>query len=97
MNETICRCGWTEGSPKPHPCHRCRRQPGSERFWHEPGPIRYAIAGVQPKLVVHDTVACDSCWEAFQKVHKAVAAGDPVPTEWNGTMTSEQVFGPKKD
>ena len=59
---TTCRCGW-DGQGD-HPCHRnnytCRK-PAKIRYY-EPTKL-YALAGVQMKMSVVDTWACDECWE----------------------------------
>jgi hypothetical protein len=62
MAET-CRCGFNgEGE---HPCHgkaySCRK-PAKQRFY---GAHLTALAGVQMKLGVNSTWACDECWSAF--------------------------------
>jgi hypothetical protein len=49
------------------------------------------------KEVMHDTMACDPCWEAGMKVHKqldeALRRGEKavVPKEWDGSMTRAEV------
>ncbi len=93
---TFCRCGYDLNSGQPHPCHRCTK-PGEVRYYVQPGPPRWSLAGMQPKTVAHDTVACDSCWEAFKaelaKASAAYAKGEkpPVPKEWDGTMTLDEL------
>jgi hypothetical protein len=59
-----CRCGYSgEGE---HPCHyneySCRK-PAKHRFY---SPKAAVLAGLQFKLEVLDTWACDECWERFQ-------------------------------
>lgn len=58
-----CRCGWAGDGP--HPCHgraySCRA-PASHRFY-DARPA--AVAGVQVKLQVSETWACDACWAKF--------------------------------
>jgi len=60
----MCRCGY-EGPDDQHPCHgrgyTCR-QPAEHRFYNA-RPV--ALAGVQMKLSVDDTFACDECWAEF--------------------------------
>lgn len=75
--EQRCRCGHPRSSKHPHPCHgqahRCR-QPATQRFY---GPRLVALAGMQAKLEVSDTWACDTCWIAYQALaaeHRAAAA-----------------------
>lgn len=59
-----CRCGHTgEG---PHPCHYANYscgKPATQRFY---GPRLIAIAGIQMKVEVSSTWACDECWEKFK-------------------------------
>ncbi len=94
-----CRCGWASTQQRPHPCHRCGK-PAVVRFYSETEP--WSLAGLQMKTVVRDTVGCDSCWAEFQKVQAVLedqarlGKRPQVPAEWTGTMTYEQVFGPKK-
>lgn len=59
-----CPCGWSgEGE---HPCHglgyTCRK-PAKTRYY-EPHK-RYSLAGMQPKMSVVQTHACDDCWAEF--------------------------------
>lgn len=62
-----CRCGHPKDSTDPHPCHAkgygCRK-PAKQRFYNPtPGRVPYAqVAGVQLKLEVAETWACDDCW-----------------------------------
>jgi len=62
MND--CRCGHS-GGPEGHPCHgkgyTCRK-PASIRFYN---PNLVSLAGMQMKLQVQDTWACDDCWLKF--------------------------------
>lgn len=65
-----CRCGHPKDAVTPHPCHwqspvgRCGA-PSVQRFYN----ARPAcLAGVQMKLVVDDTWACDEHWAVFQKM-----------------------------
>ena len=64
-NSKACRCGFSgEG---PHPCHgkgySCGNSGATRRFYN----ARPAcLAGVQMKLTVDETWACDSCWEWFK-------------------------------
>lgn len=58
-----CRCGHPKDSPDPHPCHAkgyaCGK-PAIQRFYNV---VPYAhVAGMQMKLEVRDTWACDECW-----------------------------------
>ena len=64
-----CRCGYNgEG---PHLCHgkahTCRK-PASQRFYN---PHITALAGMQMKFGLHDTWACDECWEWFKNEYLA--------------------------
>ena len=67
-----CRCGWrpTEDHPPEHPCHakayQCRK-PARQRFYNA-RPV--ALSGMQMKLQVTDTWACDECWAEFQAMVK---------------------------
>lgn len=59
-----CRCGY-DGTGH-HPCHgqgyTCRK-PAKQRFYN----ARPAhLAGMQMKLSVDDTWACDACWDEFK-------------------------------
>lgn len=60
-----CRCGHSGDGP--HPCHAkaygCRK-PATLRFY---GARPVALAGVQMKLEMSDTWACDECWEMYRK------------------------------
>ena len=60
-----CRCGWSVVGD--HPCHgkgyECKK-PAKVRYY-EPH-SRYSLAGMQLKLSVVETFACDECWEAFK-------------------------------
>lgn len=66
-----CRCGRYAGSGV-HLCHgsaggvtkyTCLNA-GSVRYYTPTW--RFALAGVQPKLSVVETVACNVCWVAFE-------------------------------
>jgi len=61
-----CRCGHPNDSTSPHPCHgmghTCGR-PAQQRFYN-PRPAH--LAGVQMKLEVSETWACDECWAWFR-------------------------------
>lgn len=63
MAEPICRCGW-DGQGE-HPCHArgytCGK-PARQRFY---GAHLVALAGVQMKVGISDTWACDEHWAAF--------------------------------
>lgn len=80
MKAESCRCGH-EGSDAPHPCHGkgygCRK-PAEARFYN---PSLVALAGVQMKMQVEGTYACDECWAEFsQKLAEARAKGStPTP------------------
>jgi len=67
---TTCRCGW-DGQGD-HPCHAnaytCRK-PAKVRYY-EPTKL-YALAGMQMKMSVAETYACDECWEAMKPVMEA--------------------------
>ena len=67
-NDPKCRCGW-DGNGE-HPCHyngyTCRK-PAKQRFYN-PQPV--ALAGMQPKLQVSESWACDECWEEFKVLLK---------------------------
>jgi len=68
-----CRCGHDgQGS---HPCHakayKCRK-PASQRFYNAQ---RVALTGMQMKLQVQDTWACDECWEEFKAMKVAQESG----------------------
>ena len=75
-----CRCGHAAGSKDPHPCHwrdfggRCG-QPATQRFYNPtPGRVPYAqVAGVQLKLELVDTWACDAHWAVFQRMLEEAA------------------------
>lgn len=63
-----CRCGHTgEG---PHPCHAkghtCGK-PATQRFYNA-RPV--CLSGMQMKLGVSETWACDECWEEFKAMMK---------------------------
>jgi hypothetical protein len=65
-----CRCGWDGVGD--HPCHYPRlgpsyscKRPAKERFYYDGHP--FSLAGVQMKLSVNQTFACDECWEVFSK------------------------------
>lgn len=59
-----CRCGYAGTGP--HPCHgrgyTCPN-PGIQRFYN-PQPV--ALAGMQMKVQVTETYACDECWAEFK-------------------------------
>lgn len=73
MDNDTCRCGHPTGSTAPHPCHMdgytCRK-PATQRFYN---PTPSALAGMQMKLAVSETWACDRCWEGFKALLKAVS------------------------
>lgn len=87
----MCRCGWTESSNTPHLCHRCGKREGASKLYCDTGPIKYSIAGDQPKVIARETIACDVCWEDFSKVMKRIALGASVPKEYDGSLTREEV------
>jgi len=58
-----CHCGWN-GTGE-HPCHRCHRRPGQERFYVPT--MRFSLAGAQIKVSARQTIACVECWTEFQK------------------------------
>lgn len=66
MSNDRCRCGHTNGSTDPHPCHMdgytCRK-PATQRFYN---PTMSALAGMQLKFTVAETWACNSCWDGFK-------------------------------
>lgn len=70
MDEKKCRCGW-DGQGE-HPCHAdaytCRK-PAQHRFYN---PQFVGLAGVQMKMQVTDTYACDACWEKFKQELEAL-------------------------
>ena len=64
-----CRCGHSGDGP--HPCHyspdgvtpySCGK-PATHRFY---GAHLTCLTGVQMKVGMHDTWACDDCWAKFQ-------------------------------
>lgn len=61
--KALCRCGYDGTGP--HPCHgqgyTCRR-PATQRIYNQ-RPAH--LAGVQLKLSVDITWACDDCWAKF--------------------------------
>jgi hypothetical protein len=63
----VCRCGW-DGQGD-HPCHyrayACKKA-AKQRFYYDGKP--FSLAGMQMKLSVHDTWACDECWEEFKRL-----------------------------
>lgn len=63
-----CRCGRWDGTG-PHPCHgfgyTCENE-GTERMVSRP----VSLAGMQMKVEVYITYACDSCWEAYLRDRK---------------------------
>jgi hypothetical protein len=74
-----CRCGHAGGSP--HQCHghhyKCTNKPTKQYFY---GPQLSSLAGVQMKVQVFDTWACDKCWREFNVLRGLVqeAGGDSV-------------------
>lgn len=62
----LCHCGHDRTLPGPHPCHGGKytcRQPAKIRYYE---PVkRYSLAGVQLKISVTSTYACDDCWAQF--------------------------------
>lgn len=62
---SACRCGHRDGEG-PHPCHaddfRCGR-PAKQRLYNARPAV---LAGMQMKLTVTETWACDECWERFR-------------------------------
>ena len=67
LPQNPCRCGW-DGTGA-HPCHRCHTRPGRSRLYAPT--MRFSLAGMQPKLSVRDTNACDECWVPFAKALEA--------------------------
>lgn len=70
MVDKGCRCGWNgEGE---HPCHwgayTCRK-PAKQRFY---GAKPVCLSGVQMKLGVSETRACDEHWAEWQAESKEV-------------------------
>jgi len=63
-----CRCG--HDGVGDHPCHakayQCRR-PARERFYDARPAV---LSGMQMKLSVSQTWACDECWEEFKAIQK---------------------------
>jgi hypothetical protein len=61
-----CRCGH-EGEGE-HPCHgdayKCRK-PSKQRFYNA---RHVALAGMQMKMEVSSTWACDECWKKFRDI-----------------------------
>lgn len=74
-----CRCGHLVDALD-HPCHgrayTCG-DPARQRFY---SPKAVALSSVQMKLQVHETWACDECWEQLSATQPAAA---PV-TVWIG-------------
>ena len=64
-----CRCG-AKKDDTPHPCHgeayTCRKP--AERRWYNARPV--ALSGMQMKVQVEDTWACEECWSKFKSVGK---------------------------
>jgi hypothetical protein len=64
---STCRCGfwWSDEAFKPHPCHgnvySCGK-PAKRRFYN---PSYVSLAGMQMKVGVHETWACDECWDKY--------------------------------
>ena len=62
---STCRCG--HDGTGDHPCHgngyRCRK-PAARRFYNAQ---MVALPGVQFKVQMSDTWACDACWAEFQQ------------------------------
>jgi hypothetical protein len=60
-----CRCGHPADSKDPHPCHylgyKCRK-PATQRFYNL---HVTCLAGMQMKLGLRDTWACDECWAQY--------------------------------
>ena len=58
-----CRCG--HSGSEPHPCHAnnysCGK-PATQRFY---GATQVALAGMQMKVQVSETWACDDCWNTY--------------------------------
>jgi hypothetical protein len=67
--QNACRCGW-DGKGE-HPCHwgayTCRK-PAKQRFY---GAHLACLAGMQPKLGIHETWACDEHWDLWEEEWKA--------------------------
>lgn len=67
MAETPCRCGHADAG-LPHPCHggayTCRKP--ARQYFYNPRPV--ALAGMQMKLGISETWACDECWDSFVKL-----------------------------
>ena len=65
MDAKSCRCG--HAGEGPHPCHgdgyACRK-PATQRFYSTGRP--FSLAGMQMKMSMADTWACDECWAAFR-------------------------------
>lgn len=70
MEMNTCRCGHVGDGE--HPCHgnayTCRK-PSKQRFYNA-RPV--ALAGMQMKLQVTDTWACEECWIKFGDTIKAL-------------------------
>lgn len=74
--ETSCRCGHPNVSTSPHPCHKYKHKPGgrmnelvrcgkpAEQRFYNAHPV--ALAGVQMKLEVTESWACEECWVEFK-------------------------------
>jgi len=73
MDNDTCRCGHRLDSTDPHPCHgdeyRCKK-PAKQYFYN---PTLPALAGMQMKVTVVDTWACEECWEAFKAVQRSMS------------------------
>ncbi len=69
MKNKKCRCGF-DGDPKDHPCHgqghTCKK-PGTFRLYNM-SVGDWSLAGCQPKLLAHDTYACDECWGNYKQI-----------------------------
>lgn len=66
---TKCRCGH-EGSDNFHPCHGNKyscKKPATIRFYN---PKFVSLAGMQLKMEVMDTWACDNCWKEYENLIK---------------------------
>ena len=79
MEPTICRCGHDPAKSSQHPCHgkgyTCGR-PATRRFYNPRPPGQYAsLAGMQMKIEVTESWACDDCWAAFSVMLKDQAEG----------------------
>lgn len=67
-SNTLCRCGHDTSTEGAHPCHgkaHTCKEPGTRRLYVPT--MRFSLAGVQPKLSVSETFACDACWDWFSE------------------------------